>query len=172
MSDWSLRLARAEDADAMPAIEEAAAQVFTDIDWLGTVDPSDTWEPDELRPFIRRGHCLVAHVGEDMAGFLISEPVGRELHVWEMDVSPQFQRRGIGAGLLRACQIDARNAGFRALTLTTFRELAWNAPFYRRLGFTEIDDLSAHARLKHALEEEAEWGLPRERRCAMIHFLD
>ena len=42
---------------------------------------------------------------------------------------------GIGAGLVRAAQIDARNTGIKALTLTTFRDVAWNAPFYARLGF-------------------------------------
>ncbi|MEP3050658.1 MAG: GNAT family N-acetyltransferase [Erythrobacter sp.] len=171
MTDWSLRLAHADDADEMPAIEAAAAQLFAGIDGLETIDPDDTWEPSELRGFIRKGHCLVAHVGEQMAGFLINQPFGKELHIWEMDVLPDFQQRGIGAGLLRACQIDARNSGFRALTLTTFVDLPWNRPFYARLGFERVEELAAHPRLNAALEEEAEWGLPRDRRCAMIHFL-
>ena len=173
MMDWSLRLARLEDAQIMPSIEDAAGAMFARDDELAKLDIfDDGWEPDELRKLIRRGHCLVAHVGDEMAGFLINQPFQRELHIWEMDVHPRFQRRGIGAGLMRACQIDARNAGFKALTLTTFRDLAWNAPFYTRLGFEEVTALDAHPRLAGELANEADHGLPAERRCAMIYFTD
>lgn len=173
MSDWSLRLAKVDDADAMPEIEAAASDLFKQDPELAELDIfDDGWEPDELRKLIRRGHCLVSHVGDAIAGFLISQPFRRELHIWEMDVHPRFQRRGIGAGLIRACQIDARNAGFRAVTLTTFRDLAWNGPFYQQLGFEEVTALDAHPRLAGELANEVDDGLPAERRCAMIHFLD
>ena len=170
--DWSLRLARPVDADVMPAIERAAASLFASDPTLSGLDPEDTWSPDDLRRLIRKGHCLISHVGEAPAGFLASEPFRRELHIWEMDVDPRLQRRGIGAGLVRACLIDARNSGFKAVTLTTFRELDWNAPFYARMGFEEVTALDAHPRLAGELANEADDGLPVERRCAMICFLD
>lgn len=170
--DWSLRLARVEDAAAMPAIERAAAELFTHGVGLEGFDPDDTWEVPDLQRLIRRGHSLVAHVGETLAGFLVAQPFSRELHIWEMDVHPRFGRRGIGAGLVRAAQIDARNTGFKALTLTTFRDLPWNAPFYARLGFEEVTALDAHPRLAGELANEVDDGLPAERRCAMICFLD
>ena len=156
----------------MPAIERAAAEIFTHDPGLERFDPDDTWEVADLQRLIRKGHCLVAHVGDEMAGFLVAEPFRRELHIWEMDVHPRFQRRGIGAGLVRAVQIDARNTGFKALTLTTFRDLAWNAPFYARLGFDEVTALDAHLRLAGELANEVDDGLPADRRCAMICFLD
>lgn len=169
---WSLRLARPADAEAMPAIERAAAEMFTHDPGLERFDPDDTWEVSDLERLIRKGHSLVAHVGEEMAGFLVAEPFRRELHIWEMNVHPRFQRRGIGAGLVRAAQIDAHNTGFKALTLTTFRDLAWNAPFYARLGFDEVTALDAHLRLAGELANEVDDGLPADRRCAMICFLD
>ncbi len=172
MSDWSLRLARADDAEAMPAIELAASVLFKDDPDLVGLDFDDHWQPDELRRLIRKGHCLVSHVGEEMVGFLVSQPFQRELHIWEMDVLPAQQGKGIGAGMVRACQIDARNSGFKAITLTTFRDLPWNAPFYARLGFEQVTALDAHPRLAGELANEADDGLPAERRCAMIHFLD
>ncbi|MBI1402307.1 MAG: GNAT family N-acetyltransferase [Porphyrobacter sp.] len=168
-ADWSLRLARAEDAAALPGIERAAAVAFAGEP---SVDPLRTRSEADYARLIRRGHCLVAHVGERPAGFLAAEPFGRELHIWEMDVLPAFQRRGIGAGLVRAAQIDARNTGFRALTLTTFRDLAWNGPFYERLGFEEVTALDAHPRLAGELANEVDDGMPADRRCAMIRFLD
>lgn len=156
----------------MPAIERAAAELFANSPDLADFDINDTWTPDDLRRFIRKGHCLVSHVSDEMAGFLVSEPFGRELHIWEMDVDPRFGRQGIGEGLIRAAQIDARNSGFSALTLTTFRDLPWNAPFYARVGFLEISAPDTHSRLAEELTNEADEGLPAERRCAMIHFLD
>jgi GNAT superfamily N-acetyltransferase len=169
---WSLRLARPADAEAMPGIERAAADMFTHDPGLERFDPDDTWEVADLQRLIRKGHCLVAHVGEAMAGFLVAEPFQRELHIWEMNVHPRFGRRGIGAGLVRAAQIDARNTGFKALTLTTFRDLPWNGPFYARLGFEEVTALDAHPRLAGELANEVDDGLPADRRCAMICFLD
>ena len=170
--DWSLRLARPDDAESMPAIERAAAEMFRSDPDLADIDFDDVWEPSELRPLIRKGHCLVAHLGDTMAGFLVNQPFSRELHVWELDVHPDYQGRGIGAGLIRACQIDARNSGFKAVTLTTFRDVPWNGPFYTRLGFEEVTALDAHPRLASELSLEADHGLPADRRCAMIHFLD
>ncbi len=171
-SDWSLRLAREADAEALPAIERAAGEKFADDPDLQDLDFDETWEPEELCRLIRKGHCLVVESSSNIVGFLASEPFRRELHIWEMDVLPEMQGQGIGAGLIRACQVDARNSGFSALTLTTFRDLPWNGPFYQRLGFVEVVDFDAHPRLAGYLDEEAEDGLPPERRCAMICFLD
>lgn len=152
----------------MPGIESAAASIFAGLLDYAHLDLSGTRGADGFRRLIRKGHCLVAHVGEAMAGYLVAEPLGRELHIWQMDVTPQFQRRGIGAGLVRAAQIDARNTGFRALTLTTFRDVAWNGEFYARMGFKEVTAIDAHPRLACELAKEADEGLPADRRCAMV----
>lgn len=161
-----------DDALQMPAIEEAAGAMFADIEGLAGIAGTHTVPRDRLKRYIRKGHCLVAHVGERMAGFLVNEPFQRELHIWEFNVHPDAQQRGIGAGLLRACLIDARNSGFKAVTLTTFRDVPWNGPFYARLGFEEVTALDAHPRLAGELANECDDGLPIDRRCAMIAFLD
>ncbi|MEL7188075.1 MAG: GNAT family N-acetyltransferase [Pseudomonadota bacterium] len=172
MTDWSLRLAKPEDAEHMPAIEAAAGTLFEGVEGLAGIAGTHTLPMDKLNRYIRKGHSLVVHVAEQMVGFLANEPFRRELHIWEMDVHPDFQKRGIGAGLLRACLIDARNSGFQAVTLTTFRDVPWNAPFYARLGFEEVTALDAHPRLAGELANEVDDGLPADRRCAMICFLD
>ncbi|ODS60988.1 MAG: GNAT family N-acetyltransferase [Erythrobacter sp. SCN 68-10] len=152
MSDWSLRLARLADAEAMAAPALAAAR-----------------GPADYARLIRKGHSLVAHVGEALAGFLVTEPFGRELHLWELRVAAPLQDGGIGRGLVRASLIDARNTGLRAVTLTTDRE---SAPFYAGLGFKEVTALDAHPRLAGELANEVDDGMDAERRCAMICFLD
>ena len=39
--DWSLRLARLDDAQHMPAIERAAATIFNELKGLDELDPED-----------------------------------------------------------------------------------------------------------------------------------
>lgn len=120
------------------------------------------------RRLIGRGHSLVAHVGDTTAGFLLAEPVGRELHIRALLVAPAFGRRGIGSGLVRACLIDARNVGFRAVRLTTCRQAPW-MPFTARLGFVVVAGPADHP---HAAALPARDKGDDADRFAMIRFLD
>jgi GNAT superfamily N-acetyltransferase len=90
----------------------------------------------------------------------------------EISVAREHQGQGIGAGLLEALAVDARNSGFSAITLNTYRDIAWNAPFYARHSFVEVENFEGRPHLAQSLEAAVELGLPRDRRCAMIRFLD
>ncbi|NCP20220.1 MAG: GNAT family N-acetyltransferase [Erythrobacter sp.] len=168
--EWHIRLARAADAPHLPAIERAAGTMFARIDGLHDLPSHPALPVETLARYIARGHSLVACQLDRVVGFLVSEPFGRELHVREVDVHPDAQGKGIGAALLRGCMIDAGNSGFDALTLTTFADVPWNAPFYRRIGFVDIAPAD-HARLAGELEKEEAQGMPPGSRVAMIrHF--
>ena len=169
-ADWAIRLARPGDADAMPGIERAAGAMFERIEGLADVAAQDPVPVERLQRFIARGHCLVAAHDENVIGFIVTEPFGRELHVRECSVHPDWQGRGIGAALLRGCMIDAGNSGFTAMTLTTFDQVPWNAPFYRRLGFVDLDP-AGHARLGDELDSEYRHGMPPGSRIAMVREL-
>ncbi|MDP1554166.1 MAG: GNAT family N-acetyltransferase, partial [Hyphomonas sp.] len=55
-----------------------------------------------------------------------------------VSVHPEHGRRGLGAALIRRVFQDAADRGLKTVTLSTFRDLPWNAPFYRTLGFREL----------------------------------
>ena len=171
MSEFSIRLARVEDAAFLPDIELAAGKLFLGIEGLAGVAGMHAIPEERQRAMIGKGHSLVAESANRLVGFVSTEPFRRELHIREFSVHPDMQRKGVGSVLLRAVGIDAGNSGFAALTLTTFTDVPWNAPFYARHGFEEVSDLDAHPRLKADIEQEVAHGLPRERRCAMIRFL-
>ena len=171
-SDWSVRLAQPEDAPSFTAVEEDAAQLLINEPSLSRIPAPPSSEPEAYRELIQKGHCLAAVSEGQIVGIAAARPIGRELHLHELSVASRFQRKGIGATLLNGVKVDARNVGFRAITLHTYRDIPWNAPFYQRHGFMVLDDLAPHPRLAAGLEAAVEFGLPRDRRCAMIHFLD
>lgn len=172
MSGFSIRLSRSGDATAFTEVETEAAQLLVAEPSLAGIPVPPSRSADEYREMIAQRHCLSAVAGDEVVGFAATRRHGRELHLHELSVGSDFQRKGIGATLLRGLKIDAHNAGIRAITLHTYRDVPWNAPFYARHGWRAIEDLSAHPRLAAGQDAAVAFGLPRERRCAMICFLD
>ena len=89
-----------------------------------------------------------------------------------MSVDPAHAGRGIGAALLDHLAGVARAEGRPALTLTTFRDIPWNAPYYVRLGFTELPQGEWGAQLRALVADEAS-AIPGDHpRVAMIRRLE
>lgn len=68
-------------------------------------------------------------------GFLLASLDPGRAHVEQVSVDPAWSRRGIGAGLIEHLDDWAAGRGLHELTLTTFADVPWNAPYYQRLGF-------------------------------------
>jgi len=164
---FSVRASRVADIPAFAAVERSAAERFkgTDRAWVMADAPT----VDEVhRTAIAEGHHWLAEVDGEIAGLLLAERLGETLHLAELSVAMPFQGRGIGTALIAAAERDARNAAFSALTLTTYRDIAWNAPFYRRRGFAELGREAIPRHLTERLEREARAGHDPALRCAMI----
>jgi ribosomal protein S18 acetylase RimI-like enzyme len=63
---------------------------------------------------------------------------GAHAHLEQLSVLPDQQRRGIGRALVDAAAEEARRQGFERLSLCTYRDVPWNGPYYRSLGFREV----------------------------------
>ena len=162
----AIRLARATDAAQLPAVEGAAGALFRTLPELAWVADEPLGAPAEFLPLIAAGTVWVAEHGQaGVIGELRAEICGNALHILELAVTVQFQQRGIGRRLLDAARDAARERGLRALTLTTFRHVAWNAPFYARYGFVEVPQADIDERLAGVVHAEEARGLPN--RCAM-----
>ncbi|HEX6420178.1 MAG TPA: GNAT family N-acetyltransferase [Acidimicrobiales bacterium] len=113
-----------------------------------------------------------APVGE-IAGYVLVDVLdapgggpGGSLHVEQVSVDPAFARRGLGRRLIDHAAADARRRGFAALTLTTFRDVPWNAPYYERLGFRPLAEHELGPDLRRILDSESAHGLdPAQRVC-------
>ena len=166
---FRIRPATLADAKSLPDIEESAGEIFRTIPGLAFVADDEGQSEERHRELIERGFAFVAtNEASELVGFINGEELDGNLHIWELAVHRDFQGQGLGRALIEEAKRYARANALPALTLTTFREVPWNAPFYQRLGFTLVEN--ATTALKTILDREAEAGLPG--RCAMILRLD
>jgi GNAT superfamily N-acetyltransferase len=106
------------------------------------------------------GFTLVAEDGTgQLVGFVhVLEDAG-EAHLEQVSVRPSHGRRGIGRALVGAACTRARDRGHRSITLRTFADVPWNAPFYRSVGFVETEPAGDAQLARQAAERTA--GLDR-----------
>jgi GNAT superfamily N-acetyltransferase len=122
---------------------------------------------EDHRPFATQGLVWVAEDAGRLIGFATCEAFEHELHLWELAVRLDAQGKGAGRALIAAVVDEARARGLPAVTLTTFRDIPWNAPFYARCGFVELSDGEWGPFLTLVREKEVEIGLDVANRCAM-----
>ena len=145
--------------DQLAEVERAAAKLFP-AELLPAHLAGQTLERETLARGVERGLLRVAvDRDERVAGFALLEDRGEIAWVVEVDVHPDFQRRGLGRSLMEDAIALARSRGLARLQLTTFAAAAWNAPFYETLGLRRLgpDELDEH--LRRQLAEEARAGL-------------
>lgn len=104
--------------------------------------------------------------GEPMA-YARVELVDGHAHLEQLSVVPAAERRGVGTALLDAVAAWARARGDEQVTLTTFRDVPFNAPFYARRGFELVPDGERGDGLVAVMAAEAEHGLDPTARVAM-----
>jgi GNAT superfamily N-acetyltransferase len=164
---YEIRLAYPEEVARIPALERAAAELFREAgltgDWIDAVHPLD-----ELAAAQREKRLwVVAAPPGDVVGFALAEMIGTTPHLAEIGVLPVHARRGLGRRLVAAVMDWARARNAESVTLSTFRDLAWNGPFYAKLGFREIPADELPAELRALVERERSVGLPVEQRVVM-----
>ncbi len=160
MNAITLGPARAQELAQLPAIEAAAASLFPP----GRLpEPNLMMTDAQFLAAMNAELLLVARVDDQPVGYALCAPEGTALHLEEVSVHPDFGRRGIGRQLVLAVLGLAAAGNFDTVTLTTFSDLPWNAPFYQSLGFAVIADLaspadSAPAHVLDHLRQEAALG--------------
>ncbi|HCM9363748.1 TPA: GNAT family N-acetyltransferase [Enterobacter bugandensis] len=153
------------DVAALSAIERAAGGRFRDIPELAWLADGEVIPAEQHLDYAERGLSWLALANDQPVGFVLAEAHPSSLFIVELSVDLDWQGKGIGRQLI-ACVADcARKRGLTALTLTTFRDVPWNAPFYARLGFEMMTRLTPELREKR--EEETAHGLAYDSRCAM-----
>jgi GNAT superfamily N-acetyltransferase len=150
-----VRPPRRDELEALRSLERDAARAFDAIG-MPEIAEDEPLPIAELEAFRARGHAWLAVDGRDRPiAYLLSAVVDDCLHVVQVTVSPSHARRRLGAALIEHLAEIALAEGRPALTLTTFREVPWNAPYYERLGFVVLDPADQGPELAALVAHEA-----------------
>ncbi|MFG2998688.1 GNAT family N-acetyltransferase [Streptomyces sp. NPDC048340] len=162
-----IRAVRLDELGLLQDIERAAGECFRDIGMPEIAD-DEPLPREELARYQETGLAWAAVDDTDAPrAYLIAERVDGNLHVEQVSVHPDSARRGIGRSLLERLAVRATTEGAPALTLTTFTEVPWNAPYYERCGFRSLDPGALTPGLREIWDREAEHGLRRWPRTVM-----
>jgi predicted N-acetyltransferase YhbS len=164
MSKVRIRLARPEEAELICAIEESAAEAFRGSAHAYVADHPPP-PASAYAALVATGLVLIAERDGQPVGFAACEVLAEVLHLKELAVRYELQGQGIGRALVEAVAAEARRRSLPAVTLTTFRDISWNAPWYGRLGFVEVGPKGLDEHLRRELAAGARSGLTA--RCAM-----
>jgi GNAT superfamily N-acetyltransferase len=162
-----IRPPRPAELAAVQRVEVAAGTLFAEVG-MDLVAQHDPFSRFELQGFLDRGSFWVATpVGGDPVAYLLVEEVDGCAHVEQVSVHPEHGRQGVGARLIDTAEGWAAARGLPALTLTTFSEVAWNRPYYERLGFRVLLDDEITPGLAAIRIYEAEKGIDAWPRVCM-----
>lgn len=155
------------DTAALPAIERSAGRRFLHVPELAWIADDHIVSEEQHQEYAQAGMSWLALADDRPVGFLLGEALGSSLFIAEFSLHLDWQGKGIGRQLLLLVAHRARTNGFASLTLTTFRDVAWNAPLYAHLGFEILKDETLPAALRQKREAETAHGLAQDSRCAM-----
>src|SRR5579863_940652 len=129
-----IRAARSDEFGLLRAIEEESDKLYSQLGFGPFAD-------DDSGGHLARA-AIVLVAGEPVIGFASVEIVDGNAHLWQLSVLPSASGRGTGTALVEAVCEWSKSHGYSAVTLTTYRDVAWNAPFFSRLGFEALDKLT------------------------------
>nr|WP_246239683.1 GNAT family N-acetyltransferase [Acrocarpospora corrugata] len=153
-----IRWAEVGDLAGLVGVELAADGMFADVGIAfpaGTTMIEDCAEPERV---------IVA--GRPAVGFALFGWVDGVVHLDQLAVLPECGKQGIGSALVAAL-CDHAAAVSEAVTLTTFRDVPWNAPWYARRGFAVLGEERWGPELAALVAHERELGIEVAPRVVM-----
>jgi GNAT superfamily N-acetyltransferase len=162
----TLRAAGVADLDALAAVERAAGEMFRPLG-MDLVADDDPLDADAVLGFVEAGRAWVVADGGEVVGYLLADLVDGCAHVEQVSVHPRRAGRRLGGALVQHLAEWAAARCLPALTLTTYRDVPWNGPYYLSLGFRWLEDQELTPGLRSIRAEEAARGLDRWPRGCM-----
>lgn len=161
-----IREATAADIPALQDIEVRAGRPFAAVG-MDAVAGDDPLSEQVLGEFVLDGRAWVWVADAEPVGYLIVSVVDDNAHIDQVSVLPEYRGRRIGRRLIDRAVRWAAGRGLPAITLTTFTEVAWNGPYYLRLGFRYLDPAEETPGLRAVRAAEIAHGLDRWPRACM-----
>ncbi|PMS32601.1 GNAT family N-acetyltransferase [Paraburkholderia rhynchosiae] len=163
----TFRFAAPHDAETVRTIEFEAGLRFVSVGMSGIADAPPMCLALIERKIAAQEIIVAVDVDGTCAGFVMFEPQPARIYIQELDVLPLHAGRRIGAALIEQVAQLARSRKLMRLILSTYREVPWNAPYYRRLGFREIEEAELDAALIARRDAHVARGLDESKRVFM-----
>jgi ribosomal protein S18 acetylase RimI-like enzyme len=130
---FSLRLARPGELSELVRIDDAAGTLYAQVGIVFDFGWEHPFAKAEMTRWDRAIERGLAHVAVDQKdtplGFITLEAVDGDPYIHQLSVHPMAMRRGIGSSLVRKA---IAWSGGRPLWLTTYSQVPWNLPYYKR----------------------------------------
>ncbi len=134
-----IRRAENKDIPALLDVQSAAASRFRPLNMIATADSLP--DPIPAAVFERataRALLFVAEMNLRCVGFALCSVERPDLYLDQLSVIPNAGRQGAGAKLIQAIDLEASRRGLWGVSLSTFRDVPWNGPFFAKNGFDEV----------------------------------
>jgi GNAT superfamily N-acetyltransferase len=162
-----IRPPRADELPRLQEIEVAAGKLFVEVG-MPEVAGDEPFPLEELDAFRRDGRAwVVVDEADQPIGYAVALVVDGNGHLQQISVLPAHGRRGLGRRLVEHVCRWAKDEGLSSVTLSTFKDVPWNGPFYERCGFTPVPEAELGPGLRELREAERAAGLDVDRR----HFM-
>jgi predicted N-acetyltransferase YhbS len=166
-SNYRVRPARFEELPLLSRIENSAAVLFLDTPYAFLVNDEPLSLDFVRQQFQAKQVWVAVDCHEIVVGYAIAREVDETLYLQQIDVEPEHGRRGIGSALIKTVCNWAKQQGYEIVSLSTFRDLPWNAPFYSKMGFCPVDEAKLTTGFQQIRLKESEAGLPISDRVIM-----
>jgi GNAT superfamily N-acetyltransferase len=167
MASTQIRSASPLDVDSLADLEVRAGQVFHSVGMPEVAD--DVPDRAALSRSQALGLIWVAEQHGEIAGYIVAAVLDGNAHIGQVSVAPAYARQGIGRLLISHVEDWGRRNHRPATTLTTFRDVLWNGPYYEKLGYRMLSGSEIGSDISAEMEHEATLpGIDSQRRCAMI----
>ncbi len=155
---FQIELARQEQLAELADIELAAAELFPE-GHIPEDQKGHSFPLKELRKAFDQELLFCANANSHTVGFASCHQYKHYLHLDEISVDPQYGRQGIGRALVEKVIEASKLKQLKGITLCTFSDIPWNAPFYQSMGFEILEEQDTPRHVQAMLREEKSIGL-------------
>jgi len=137
--NYAISLATAADIPALIAADKAASELFVPTGLLDAAALDDHVPANVFETEIPLKNVIaVRRSNKEAVGFALFRPLGDGLYLDQVSVSPEHGQKGLGRALVLKVITEAEKRRLPHVSLSTFRDLPWNGPFYASMGFKEL----------------------------------
>jgi GNAT superfamily N-acetyltransferase len=161
-----IRLATTAVIERLRDIENDAGERFRAVQ-LDAIADDPAPPAAVLQAHIDAGTAWIAELEGEVVGYATASIVDGEGHLDQVSVIAAAAGRRIGRRLVDEVCAWAAARGLPSVTLTTFRDVAWNGPYYERLGFAIVPEDACGPELRAIRTRERAAGIEVAPRVAM-----